>query len=145
MLNQLAKRRQSRQRDTVLKVLRGTKSHPTADWIYEQVKREIPNVSLGTVYRNLRLLKEAGEILELDFGAAQSRFDGNPKPHYHLVCVSCGSVLDVDMPVKRSLDEEASESSGLKVLGHRLEFYGVCSRCAEPTPPSQNSSKMGSI
>lgn len=145
MLSQPAKRRRSRQRNTILRVLRGTKSHPTADWIYEQVKREIPNVSLGTVYRNLRMLKEAGEILELDFGAAQSRFDGNPEPHYHFVCISCGRVLDVDMPVKRSLDEEASQSSGHKVLGHRLEFYGVCSRCEETSPPFQKSSKTVSI
>lgn len=141
---QPVKRRRSRQRDTMLRVLRGTKSHPTADWIYEQVKREIPNVSLGTVYRNLRMLKEAGEIIELDFGAAQSRFDGNPEPHYHFVCLSCGRVLDVDMPVKRGLDEEARESSDHQVLGHRLEFYGTCSRCLEPASRSQNSSRRGS-
>lgn len=141
---QPVKRRRSRQRDTVLRVLRGTKSHPTADWIYEQVKREIPNVSLGTVYRNLRMLKEASEIIELDFGAAQSRFDGNPEPHYHFVCLSCGRVLDVDMPVKRGLDEEARESSGHQVLGHRLEFYGTCSRCLESASRSQNSSRRGS-
>mgnify|MGYP005864089955 CR=1 FL=1 len=121
--------RRSRQRETVLRVLRGTTSHPTADWIYQQVRRYIPNVSLGTIYRNLKVLKEAGEIMELDFGSTFSRFDGNPLNHYHFSCESCDRVFDVDLPPEAALEEEAERRTGFQVTGHRLEFYGLCSDC----------------
>ena len=71
--------RKTKQRELILKTLRSTDTHPTADWIYEQVKKEMPNISLGTVYRNLGILKESGEILELNYGSKYSRYDGNPR------------------------------------------------------------------
>ncbi len=73
------KKRMTKQRKIILDVLKNTTSHPTADWIYDQVREVLPNISLGTVYRNLKVLKEMGEIMELDFGSTYSRFDGNPK------------------------------------------------------------------
>ncbi|MDK2879462.1 MAG: Fur family transcriptional regulator, peroxide stress response regulator [Thermoanaerobacteraceae bacterium] len=124
--------RKTRQRDLILKTLRSTKSHPTADWIYEKVKKEMPNISLGTVYRNLGTLKEMGEILELNYGSKFSRFDGNPENHYHFVCTRCGKVLDVEgCPVDKQLDETVSRENGVEVFFHRTEFYGLCRDCKE--------------
>ncbi|HHW91774.1 MAG TPA: transcriptional repressor [Firmicutes bacterium] len=125
------KRRKTRQRALILKILRSTKSHPTADWIYNQVRKEIPDISLGTVYRNLRLLKEMGEIQELQWGSTYSRFDGNPREHYHFNCLQCGRVLDVDIDVQQFLEELVEKKHGWKVTGHRLEFWGLCHSCRE--------------
>jgi Fur family peroxide stress response transcriptional regulator len=120
--------RRTKQREMILKVLRSTDTHPTADWIYQQVRESLPNISLGTVYRNLRTLVENGEILELSYGSTFSRFDGNPENHYHFTCEKCGNVYDLDLPVRKELDE-AVEKLGMKVQSHRLEFYGICHNC----------------
>ena len=88
--------RKSKQKDTILRILRSTCSHPSADWIYEQARQELPSISLGTVYRNLRLWKEAGEILELDYPGGQSRFDSNPQDHYHSRCERCRKIFDLE-------------------------------------------------
>lgn len=121
--------RMTRQRKTILKVLRNTTSHPTADEIYEEVRKEIPNISLGTVYRNLKILKNMGEIMELEFGSSFSRYDGNPENHYHFQCVKCSRVEDIHLPVQKNLNTMAGEFSGNKVTSHRLEFYGICKNC----------------
>ena len=133
------RRRSTRQRRVVLDVLRSTKSHPTADWVYEQVRQKIPNVSLGTVYRNLKLLRDMGEVMELSFGSTYSRFDGNPEPHYHFNCVDCGRVMDVDIPVATELEEQVRRQHGWEVLCHRVEFYGRCSECSNRVTQKQQS------
>ncbi|ACL69652.1 Fur family transcriptional regulator [Halothermothrix orenii] len=127
--NKRKKTRMTKQRKAILKVLKSTKSHPTADWVYEQVKEEIPNISLGTVYRNLNVLAEMGKIMVLDYGSTYSRYDGNPENHYHFKCLECGRVYDVDIPVKESLNKEVNENTAFKVTYHRTEFYGVCPEC----------------
>ncbi|MFW5996355.1 MAG: Fur family transcriptional regulator [Halanaerobiaceae bacterium] len=121
--------RMTKQRKAILNILRDTDIHPTADWIYEQVKKEIPNISLGTVYRNLNVLTEMGEIMALDYGSSYSRFDGNPNNHYHFKCEKCGNVFDVDLKVQNNLNEKATEKTGFAIRGHRLEFYGLCQDC----------------
>jgi len=123
--------RKTKQKEAILGLLKGTTSHPTADWIYTQVKREIPNISLGTVYRNLKLLRESGEISELDFSGTFSRFDGNPANHYHFRCELCGRVFDLDKPVNEEIDKKVAEKTGFKILCHRLEFHGLCKECQE--------------
>ncbi|ACB84139.1 Fur family transcriptional regulator [Natranaerobius thermophilus] len=123
------KKRMTKQRKIILNVLKNTKSHPTADWVYDQVREVLPNISLGTVYRNLKVLKEMGEIMELDFGSTYSRFDGNPHNHYHFVCNDCERVYDIDMPTDESLLAKADEVSEHQVQEHRLEFYGTCQEC----------------
>ncbi len=131
--------RKTRQRDLILKTLRGTKSHPTADWIYEQVKKKMPNISLGTVYRNLGILREMGEIMELNYGSKYSRFDGNPENHYHFVCTVCGAIIDVEnCPVEKKLDECVAEKNNVKVFSHRAEFYGICNKCNNQQPPADD-------
>ncbi|MDM8000880.1 MAG: transcriptional repressor [Dehalococcoidia bacterium] len=121
--------RKSRQREAILRVLRSTRSHPTAEWIYEEVRREIPNISLGTVYRNLRLLKEHGDILELEQAGTFRRFDGNASNHYHFRCEGCGRVFDIDEPVVSGIDERIEKKTGFRVSHHRLEFRGLCREC----------------
>lgn len=123
------KHRMTKQKRIIMEILRGTTSHPTADWVYEQARKQIPDISLGTVYRNLNNLKEMGEIMELCYGSSFSRYDGNPENHYHFHCLECGRVLDLDMPINRDLEKQVEESSGHKVEKHRLEFYGVCCEC----------------
>ena len=121
--------RKSKQKEAILRVLRGTTSHPSADWVYEQVKREIPKISLGTVYRNLKLLKQKGEILELDLASTLSRFNGNSQDHYHFRCKQCGRIFDVDEPVDEEIDDRVAQKTGFKVSHHRLEFRGLCKDC----------------
>ena len=121
--------RRSKQKETILRVLKSTTSHPTAEWIYEQVKREVPNISLGTVYRNLRLLKQEGEISELDLAHTSGRFDGYTENHYHFRCEQCNRIFDVDEPVDKAVDSRVAQKTGFQVNCHRLEFRGLCQEC----------------
>ena len=121
--------RKTKQKETIISVLRGTNSHPTADWIYNEVRKEIPNISLGTVYRNLRQLCEKGEILELDLCNSVSRFDGRKDNHYHFRCDNCQRIFDVDEPVDGKIDKRVARISGFKISSHRLEFRGLCDDC----------------
>lgn len=123
--------RKSKQRDVILEVLKRTRSHPTADWIYQEVRKSLPKISLGTVYRNLKLLKERGEILELHYGDGQSRFDGTPENHYHFNCQVCGRVYDVEEPLKKDMEKDLAKKLGFIVTHHRVEFYGFCTECRE--------------
>lgn len=121
--------RMTKQRSAVLSVLRGTTDHPPADWIYSQVRKILPRISLGTVYRNLSELKDAGMLLELDFGIGCTRYDHRTDPHYHIVCMKCGKVEDVMIPVKGNLEKSASDATGYTILSHTIQFKGICSSC----------------
>ena len=130
--------RKSKQRELVLKVLTGTKSHPDAEWIYEQARREMPGISLGTVYRNLRLLKERGEVQEILSGTSGSRYDATVDNHYHLRCLSCGSVIDIDVPVRQDINFEVERATGFSISHHHLEFHGFCPSCRPGAPLGQS-------
>ena len=97
--------------------------------IYNEVRKEMPNISLGTVYRNLRLLCQSGEIAELDLCGNLSRFDARQDDHYHFRCEKCGSVFDVDEPVDREIDGRIARKTGFSVTHHKLEFRGLCREC----------------
>ena len=133
--------RRTKQREVILRVLRSTRCHPTADWVYQQVRKELPRISLGTVYRNLRILTQSGQAQELRYSRSYSRFDGTPTNHYHFVCERCGRVDDVPMPVQEKLDRAVEQLMEVQVRLHRLEFYGTCGDCrrraAEPPPPAR--------
>ncbi|MFZ3102323.1 MAG: transcriptional repressor [Desulfitobacteriaceae bacterium] len=118
------------QRQAILEFLLRTDTHPTAEDIYQDVKAKFPGVSLGTIYNTLNMLKEHGHILELSYGDMSSRFDGNPKNHYHVVCSECGKVVDYHRPLIQ-LEQEAEEMTAFQVRGHRLEFYGICPECSK--------------
>lgn len=91
------KYRRSKQRERILELLRGTESHPTANWLYGKLREEFPDLSMGTVYRNLGILLEQGLIKRIDFGSTFDRFDANIAPHYHFICEECGTIVDLSM------------------------------------------------
>ena len=97
-------------------------------------RRRLPKISLGTVYRNLELLDRAGIIRKLDLGGAETRFDGDPHHHYHVRCICCGRVDDVHGLPESVLREEPEQAQGYQILGHRLEFVGVCPNCSTKPP-----------
>ena len=121
----------SRQREELYKILSSVKTHPTADWLYSELRKVIPNVSLGTVYRNLNLLQEAGLIQKIEVGTPTDHFDANADNHYHFVCKKCEKVQDVDMPLISELDEKAKSCVDGTIERHSLLFYGVCRECQE--------------
>lgn len=119
----------SRQREAIKNYLANTTCHPTADTVYMNIKKDYPNISLGTVYRNLNLLAEHGDILKLSCGDGCDRFDGNNIPHYHFVCTECGEVIDLQMKSIDHINEIANESFKGKIQGHTIYFYGTCETC----------------
>lgn len=126
----MVRTRNTRQRKLIIAELQDTKSHPAAEWIYQRVKARMPRISLGTVYRNLAVLKEQKIIQELPRVGSQSRYDGNPKPHYHFICLECDGIEDIEAPF---LDKVNIEISGKltehEVHGYFAEFYGLCPQC----------------
>jgi Fur family peroxide stress response transcriptional regulator len=104
--------------------------HPTADWLYAQLKKEFPKLSLGTVYRNLSILTEQGLVKRLHFGSTFDRYEAQIAPHYHLICEKCGSILDFNMPFYEELNSKAKELTEFKIRYHRIDFYGLCKRCS---------------
>jgi len=122
-------RRETKQRAAILDVLRHSDSHPTADRIYEEVRQVIPSISKGTIYRNLKILQEKGEITELNLGGTASRYEGRREYHYHFRCERCGQVFDVDEPVNREVNYRVAQKTGFKVSYHQLEFRGLCHQC----------------
>lgn len=121
----------SKQRESILEYLAGTKEHPTADTVYADLRRDYPNISLGTVYRNLNLLADMGEITKITTESGGVRFDFNTTPHYHVVCKSCGRVNDLEIDIDKVEDfiDLAQESYDGTIDSHSLLFYGTCSKC----------------
>ena len=122
-------RRETKQREAILNILKNTKSHPTADSVYEKVKEEIPNISKGTVYRNLKVLQEDELVTELNIGGTVSRYEAKQKSHYHFRCECCDRVFDVEEPINTDLDKKVARRTGLKISYHQLEFRGLCHSC----------------
>jgi Fur family peroxide stress response transcriptional regulator len=121
-----------RKRDAILSCLRSTELHPSADWVYERVKQEIPDISLATVYRNLNLFKEQGLIQSLGTVNGVERFDGNTAPHVHYICTGCGRVVDLPgLSVPEDLNYAAEAESGGRVAACQLTFTGICGKCSQ--------------
>jgi Fe2+ or Zn2+ uptake regulation protein len=123
------KYRQSKQRNMILDLIRSTDTHPTADWLYSQLKSKIPSLSLGTVYRNLNILSENGQIQKIASGSTFDRFEGNTAPHYHLICENCGKVEDFQMEGYQEINDKANRNTNFKVDRHCIEFFGICAEC----------------
>lgn len=119
----------SRQRESIKNFLATRYDHPTAETVYTNIRLEYPNISLGTVYRNLTLLSELGEIQKIATGAGPDRFDGNPAPHYHFFCRKCGCVLDLEMENIDHINLLAEHSFNGTIDGHITHFYGLCPEC----------------
>jgi len=135
------KRRNTRQRQTVLEELKKLRSHPTAAELYEIARRRLPKLSLGTVYRNLELLAADGTIRKLELSGTESRFDGNPERHCHVPCTRCGRVDDLhEVPVDL-VGHQFQTLSGYEILDYRLEFVGVCPQCRALAPPNGDEAR----
>ncbi len=119
----------SRQRECILKNLQSRRDHPTADMVYESVQVEEPNISLGTVYRNLSFLTENGQILKISTGIGPDHFDGFTEAHNHFVCRKCGRVLDLDYVADEKIIAYASKNFNGEIKGYDLQFYGTCEDC----------------
>lgn len=119
------------QRQIILEELAKVKTHPTASELYDMVRKRLPRIGLGTVYRNLELMADNGMILKLEVGGTQKRFDATTKPHYHIRCSCCGKVDDIDLPVIKDLANSAAENTSYQILGHHVEFTGVCPDCQQ--------------
>lgn len=119
----------SRQREIIRNFMRGRTDHPTADVVYLNVRKEIPNISLGTVYRNLMLLAQMGELAKVEIGDGTVHFDPLTEDHSHFLCDVCGVVEDLMLTGGQELEREAESMSGAKISGHRITFHGVCAAC----------------
>ena len=119
----------SRQRESIKEFLAHTKEHPTADTVYMNIRKIYPNISLGTVYRNLNLLTDLGDIIKISCGDGCDRFDGNVDPHYHFVCTHCNSVEDIYIGYMKELDETVNQLFDGQIESHKAIFYGKCSKC----------------
>lgn len=123
--------KKSKQREMIKAFLMERRDHPTADVIYMNVRQQNPNISLGTVYRNLTLLADIGEIQRLRLGDGVDHFDAEMTPHYHFVCSECGNVLDLEMANMDSINDIASVNFPGKIAGHVAYFYGTCPACTK--------------
>ena len=119
-----------RKRDAILQELQMTKAHPSAETLFQMLKPAIPDLSIGTVYRNLNLFKEQGLVISVATVKGVERFDGNTKPHIHFICDDCGAVIDLEtMEIPDSLSAAAGKCSGGEVRGCNLSFNGKCRAC----------------
>nr|WP_318682838.1 transcriptional repressor [uncultured Acetatifactor sp.] len=121
----------SRQREMIKDFLMTRHDHPTADIVYMNVRRQNPNISLGTVYRNLSLLADIGEIQRLRLGDGTDHFDADTSPHYHFICTKCGCVMDLKMESLESITDIAGADFDGTIDGHVTYFYGTCGECAK--------------
>ena len=121
----------SRQRESIKSCLMNRTDHPTADALYLSIREEFPNISLGTVYRNLNLLVEQGEAIKLTTEGGKDHFDGNPMQHYHLYCEHCGRVSDITMEPMQQLNTLAQVGYGGTIRSHSLLFLGECENCCK--------------
>lgn len=118
------------QRHAILEFLISSETHPTADEIYKALEADFPNMSVATVYNNLRVFRNAGLVKELTYGDSSSRFDFVTHDHYHIICDVCGRIVDFHHPGLEEVEHLASHVTGFKVNSHRLEVYGTCPECA---------------
>ncbi|MBR4027837.1 MAG: transcriptional repressor [Lachnospiraceae bacterium] len=119
----------SRQREAIQCNLSQRYDHPTAETIYMDIKKEFPNISLGTVYRNLTLLSDLGKIQKISTGVGPDRFDGNPKPHTHFQCRNCNCVLDIQLENTDSLNTNAAKNFSGIIEESYIQFFGLCENC----------------
>ena len=118
------------QRLAIVKILAESDCHPSVESIYAQLRKPFPSISQATVYRNIILLKSLGEVYEIGFAGESSHYDGRkPYPHPHVVCLTCGKIIDPDLDSLRDMTKEITDESGFEIVSYRLDFFGVCPEC----------------
>jgi len=137
--------RMTTQRRVILEELQKVDTHPTADRVYEMVRKRLPRISLATVYRNLELLADRGLIQKYELGGSQRRFDGNPGNHYHLRCVRCGKLDDAPISPVSAIEDSLRETTEYEIVGHRLEFLGICPACRAAQGQPLNGGQVGGV
>lgn len=123
--------RMTKQRQVILDAVRESREHLSADEVYSLVRKTLPRVSLGTVYRNLEILSETGEIQTLELSGTVKRYDWNPRRHYHIRCMHCGRVDDAPVAPLNEIENELYGATVFTIIGHRLEFEGLCPECSK--------------
>lgn len=127
----MATLKHSKQRECIKDFLMNCTDHPTADTIYMNIREQFPNISLGTVYRNLALLSDLGEITKITTGGGADRFDGNTRPHHHFICTCCHKVMDLDMDNIDFIMDKAQEACTGEIRSYITHFYGICGDCIQ--------------
>jgi Fur family transcriptional regulator, ferric uptake regulator len=125
-------RRNTIQKELILEAVRGLKRHLTADEVYEYITKEHPTIGKGTVYRNLNILAEEGAIRKIEVPDGPDCFDFTLKNHYHVKCLKCGKVYDVDMDVLPDLLDKIHDTHGMQFIAYDIFFKGICASCREP-------------
>ena len=125
------RRRNTPQRKIIQEELGALKTHPTAAELFEIVRRRLPRISLGTVYRNLEVLHNDGQILKLEMAGSEARFDGDTRLHHHVRCSECSAVRDVELSQPIDPLAHISDSCGFEIYGYKLKFFGICPSCLE--------------
>ena len=133
------KLRRSKQRSRMLELLRETDKHPTATWLYDELRQEFPTVSLGNVYRNLSILVDQGFVRKLDFGSTFDRYELADEQHAHFVCRSCNRIYDLPMPDFGDYAERVTTTDGHELMSARVEFFGQCRECSDGADETENN------
>ena len=141
-MRQTSRSRKTKQRDVILEQLCSLTSHPSADELYTMVRRRLPRISMGTVYRNLELLASDGVIQKIEISGTQRRFDGNASDHYHVRCLDCGRVADAHIKTPIPIQDVVKEVTDFEIVGHRLELIGLCQHCRSRDRGPRNKSRM---
>lgn len=123
--------RETRQRQVILDALRSMHNHPDAAAVYAQVRKVMPRISLATIYRNLDALARSGHIGKVESAGARMHFDGKLAPHCHVQCITCGSIVDVDVNDFAPVIKSVSKATDFEIVEERVAFLGICPRCAE--------------
>lgn len=123
------KYKRSKQREEILKIMQNTDSHPTASWVYDELKKKFWNLSMGTVYRNINILIDQKLVKKVQSGSSFDRFDANTELHYHFHCRSCDTIQDLPLPFMEELDHKVNLSTGFLAEEHSIYFHGLCPAC----------------
>lgn len=134
--------RMTHQREIILEELKKAETHPTADELYERIKKRLPRISLATVYRNLEILSEADIIKKMEISGRQKRFDWDTREHNHVVCIACNRIDNIELESKLDVPSEG-DMKNYQVSGCRVEFYGLCPECQKKTEKNQRSNNHG--
>ena len=119
----------SKQREALFNLLCSTRTHPTAAWLYDKLRKDFPHLSQGTVYRNLNILAEQKRIKVINVDGTFAHFDADMSVHNHVICTRCGKVEDAFMPSDEQCDQKAADISGYRIDSHRFDFFGLCPDC----------------
>ena len=122
-------RRKSKQRERIYEFIQSRMDHPTAQTVYETLKKEIPSLSLGNVYRNIKILVEEGRVTRREFGDGIEHYDAIPGLHYHFICDTCKTVTDFPMPIQDMITKKAKDMTKHSISGHTVQFFGTCDKC----------------